>query len=154
MSNQEKVAIRAQLREEAYQELLNKPNIQFPLHLYSPIRNDYNNSSSTQVGNGVNQIEVGMDDYLRDTISMEKMLLDAFQNDELGDDAHITDIFFEILKSASTTPLFGPSQSKYTYLGTTILLYNLKEKFGMSNVLDNIEVIDHQVPYILINCVT
>jgi hypothetical protein len=133
MSNREKVAIRAQLREEAYQEWLNQPPIQFPLRPDSPIRNDYNNSSSSQVGNGVNQIEVGMDDYLRDTTAMETMLLDAFQNDELGDDAHITDTFFESLKSASTTPLFGPSQSKSTQLGTTMLLYNLKEKFGMSN---------------------
>jgi hypothetical protein len=64
---------------------------------------------------------------------METMLLDAFQNDELGDDAHITDTLFESLKSASTTPLFGPSRSKSTQLGTTMLLYNLKANFGMSN---------------------
>ena len=50
-----------------------------------------------------------MDDYLRDMTAMETMLLDTFQNDELGDDAHISDTIFEILKSASTTPLFGPS---------------------------------------------
>jgi hypothetical protein len=80
----------------------------------SPIRNDYKNSISSQVGNGFNQIEVGMDDYLRDTTTMETMLLDAFHNDELGDDSHITNTFFESLKSASTTPLFGPSKSKST----------------------------------------
>jgi hypothetical protein len=75
-----------------------------------------------------------MDDYLRDTTAMETMLLDTFQNDELGDDAHINDTIFESLKSASTTPLFGPSaRSKSTQLGTTMLLYNVKEKFGMSN---------------------
>jgi len=39
------------------------------------------NNSSSQVGNGGNQIEVGMDDYLRDTNAMETMLLDAFKND-------------------------------------------------------------------------
>ena len=57
-----------------------------------------------------------MDDYLRETTAMEKMFLDAFQNnDQLGDDAHIADTFFESLKFSSTTPLFGPSgQSKYT----------------------------------------
>ena len=50
-----------------------------------------------------------MDDYLRDTTAMETMLLDAFQNDDqLGDDADIADTFFESLKFASTTPLFGP----------------------------------------------
>ena len=50
-----------------------------------------------------------MDDYLRDTISMETMLLDAFQNDDqLGDDAHIVDTFFESLKFTSITALFGP----------------------------------------------
>ena len=76
-----------------------------------------------------------MDDYLRDTTTMETMLLDAFQNDDqLGDDAHFTDTFFESLKVSSTTPLFGPgSQSKYTQLGTTMLLYNLKEKFDFLN---------------------
>ena len=56
----------------------------------SPIRNDCKNSSSSQVGNGGNQIEVVMDDYLRDTTAMETMLLDAFQNDDqLEDDVHI-----------------------------------------------------------------
>ena len=40
---------------------------------------------------------------------MEKMLLYAFQNDDqLGDDAHIADTFFESLKFSSMTPLFGP----------------------------------------------
>ena len=98
--------------------------------------NDYkNSSSSSQVGNGGNQIEVGMDDYLWDKISMEAILLDAFQNnDQLGDDAHIANTFFEILKFYSTTLLFGPSgQSKSTQLGTKMLLYNLKAKFGLSN---------------------
>ena len=52
-----------------------------------------------------------MDDYLRDTTAMETMLLDAFQNhDQLGDDAHIIDTFFESLKFASTTPLFRPDR--------------------------------------------
>ena len=115
MSTREKVAMRVQIREEAYQEWLNKPPIQFPLRPDSPIKNDYNNSSSSEVGNGDNKKKVGMDDYLWDTNSMETMLLDAFQNDELGDDAHISDTILEILKSASTTPLFGPSaRSKST----------------------------------------
>ena len=76
-----------------------------------------------------------MDDYLRDTIAMETMLLDAFQNDDqLGDDAHIADTFFESLKFASNTPLFGPSgQSNSTQLGTMMLLYNLKANFGLWN---------------------
>ena len=53
--------------------MLNQPPIQFPLRLDSLNRNDYNNSSSSsQVGNGGNQIEVGMDDYLRDTTAMEQ----------------------------------------------------------------------------------
>ena len=66
---------------------MNQPPIQFLLHLDSPIRNEYsNNSSSSQDGNGGNQIEVGMDDYLWDTIVMETMLFNAFQNDELGED--------------------------------------------------------------------
>ena len=85
---------------------MNQPLIQFPLRLDSPIRNDYNNSSYSQAGNGGTQIEVGMDEYLMDTTAMETMLLDAFQNDDqLGDDAHIADTFFEILKFASTTPI-------------------------------------------------
>ena len=48
-----------------------------------------------------------MDNYLRDTISMEAMFLDAFQNDKLGDDVHITDMLFERLKSCSTTSLLS-----------------------------------------------
>ena len=70
-----------------------------------------------------------MDDYLRDMTAMETMLLDAFQNDDqLGDDAHIVDTFFESLKFASTTLLFGPGgQSKSTQLGIMMLLYNLKQ---------------------------
>ena len=57
-----------------------------------------------------------MDDYLRDMIAIETMLLDAFQNDDqLGDDAHIADTFFESLKFDPTTPLFGPGgESKST----------------------------------------
>lgn len=135
MSNRENVALRERLRDEAYKEWLNQPPIQFPLCPDSPIRNDYNNSSSSsQVGNGGNQIEVGMDDYLWDTIAMEAMLLDAFQNYELRDDAHITDTLFESLESTSTTPLFFPGvQSNYTYLVTMMLLYNLKEKIYMLN---------------------
>ena len=78
MSNREKVSIGEQLREEAYQEWLNQPPIQFTLRPDSPIRNDYSNSISSQVGNGVNEIEVGMDDYLWDTSTMEIMLLDVF----------------------------------------------------------------------------
>ena len=107
----------------------------FPLCSDSPIWNDYNNSiSSSKVGNESNQMEVGMDDYLWDKTAMEEMLLDAFQNDELGDDAHIIDTLFESLKYASTTPLFGPyGKSKSTELGTMMLLYNLKAKFGMLN---------------------
>ena len=135
MSNREKTELREKIGEEWYQELLNQPPIQLLLRPDSPIRNDYNNSSSLQAGNGDNQIEVGMDDYLRDMTTLETMLLDAFQNDDqLGDDAHITDTFFKSLKFASTTPLFGPSgQSKSTQLGTTMLLYNLKANFCLSN---------------------
>ena len=81
LSTQDKVALRARLREKEYKEWLNQPPIQFPLRLDSPIRNDHNNSSSSQDGNGGNQIEVGMDDYLRDMTTMETMFLDAFQND-------------------------------------------------------------------------
>ena len=76
-----------------------------------------------------------MDDYLRDTTSMETMLLYAFQNDDqLGDDAYIAGTFFESLKFSSTTPLFGRvGQSKSTHLGIMMLLYKLKANFGLSN---------------------
>ena len=64
MSNQEKVALREKIGDKPCQEWLNQPPIQFPLCPNSPIRNDYNNSSySSQVGNGRNQLEVGMYDY-------------------------------------------------------------------------------------------
>ena len=99
MSNREKVELREKLREEWYQEWLNQPPIQFPLRPDSPIRNYYSNNSSSQAGNGDNKIEVSMDDYLRDMTAMKTMFLDAFQNnDQLGDDAHIVDTFFEIIR--------------------------------------------------------
>jgi hypothetical protein len=112
---------------------LNQPPIQFPLCPESPIQNLYSNTSSSHVGDEGNDIEVGMDDFLWDTQAMEGMLLHAFQQNELGDDVDIVDTFFESLKSASTTPLFGHG-SRSTQLGTTMLLYNLKAMYGMSDV--------------------
>ena len=50
-----------------------------------------------------------MDDFLRDTSAMYAMLLDAFHDNDLVDDAHATDTYFKNLKSTVTTPLFGPS---------------------------------------------
>ena len=95
MSNWEKFELREKIREERYQEWLNQPPIQFLLRPDSLIWNDYSNNSSSQASNGGNQIEVGMDDYLRDTTSMETMLLDAFQNDDqLWDDDYIANTFF------------------------------------------------------------
>jgi hypothetical protein len=61
---------------------------------------------------------------------MEGMLLDEpFQQNKLGDDAHVVDTFYKNLKYTSTTPLFGLVQefAKYIQLGTTILPYNLKK---------------------------
>ena len=82
--------------KDSKKQWLNQPPIEFLLCIDSPIRNDYNNSSSSsQVGNGGNQIQVGMDDYLWDMTTMEAMLLDAIQNDELGDDVHNIDTLFE-----------------------------------------------------------
>jgi hypothetical protein len=121
--------------EEAYREWLKQPPIQFPLRPESPIQNLYSNTSSSHVGDEGNDIEVGMDDFLWDTQAMEGMLLDAFQQNELGDDVDVIDTFFESLKSASTTPLFGRVQgSRSTQLGTTMLLYNLKAMYGMSDM--------------------
>ena len=66
--------------------------------------------------------------------AMEAMLLDTFQNDDLGDDAHITDTLFKSMESNSTTPLFGlGGKSMSTHLGTTMLMSSLKAKFGMLN---------------------
>jgi hypothetical protein len=89
---------------------LKQPPIQFPLCPESPIQNLDNNTSSSHVGDEGNDIEVGMDDFLWDTQAMEGILLDAFQKNELGDDVDVVDTFFEILKSTSTTPLFGRVQ--------------------------------------------
>ena len=93
---------------------MNQPPIQFPLCPDSLIKNSYRNSSYSHVGNGGNEIEVGMDELLRDMGSMELVLLYAFQDNDLGDDTHIIESFFESLKSVSNTPLFGPGQSKST----------------------------------------
>ena len=65
---------------------------------------------------------------------MEGMLLYAFQQNELGDETDVVDTFYENLKSASTTPLFGRLQgSRSTQLGTQMLLYNSKTMYGMSD---------------------
>ena len=58
------------------------------------------------------------------------MLLHTFQQNKHGDVIDIVDAFFEILKFASTTSLFGHG-SRYSQLGTTMLLYNLKVMYGM-----------------------
>jgi hypothetical protein len=96
-----------------------------------------------------------MDDFLQDTQAMEGMLLHAFQQNELGDDVDIIDTFFESLKSASITPLFGQG-SRYTKFGTTMLLYNLKAMYGMldecfSTILRQLTI---KYPNFLRNCVT
>ena len=50
-----------QLGQESYQAWLNQPPIQFPLHTSSPIRNSCSDSWCSQVGNGGNEVDVGMD---------------------------------------------------------------------------------------------
>ena len=62
MSNRETATKIVQLGEAAYKAWLNQPPIQFPQCLESPIRNAYSNSSSSHVGNGGNEVEVGMDE--------------------------------------------------------------------------------------------
>ena len=89
---------------------MNQPPIQFPLHPYPQIRNSYSNSSYSHVGNGDNEVDVGMDELLRKTSVMDAMLLHTFQENELNDGAHITEEFFESIKSNSNTPFFGSSR--------------------------------------------
>ena len=48
-----------------------------------------------------------MDDFLWDTYVVEGMFSYAFKEYELWVDAHIVDTFSEIIKSPSSTPLFG-----------------------------------------------
>jgi hypothetical protein len=64
---------------------------------------------------------------------MEGMLLDAFQQNELGDDIDVVYTFYESLKYASTTPLFGRvhGYARSTFLATTFVWYNLKAMYGM-----------------------
>jgi hypothetical protein len=77
-----------------------------------------------------------MDDFLWDTQAMEGMLLDAFQQNELGDDVDVIDTFYESLKSCFHHPSIWSStgSARSTQLGTTMLLYNLKAMYGMSDV--------------------
>ena len=79
---------------------------------------------------GGNDVEVGMDDFLQGTQIMEGMLLDALQQNQLGDDVDIDATLFQSMKSTSTTPLFELGTSRSIKLGTTMLLYNLKVKHG------------------------
>ena len=66
--------------------------------------------------------------------SIDAMLLYTFHENDLGYDSHNIEAFFEILELASNAPLFGLGRSKFAKLGTKMLLYNLEEMYGMSNV--------------------
>jgi hypothetical protein len=98
----------------------------------SKIQNLYGNTSSSHVGDEGNDIKVGMDDFLWDSQATKRMLLHAFQQNELGDGVDILDTFFESLKSTYTSPLFG-HESRSNQLGTTMLLFNLKAMYDMSD---------------------
>ena len=78
-------------------------------------------------------MQVVVDDLSQDTQAMEGMFLDAFHQNELGDELDFVDTFFKSLKYASTTPLFGLVHEfeRSTQLRTTMLLYNLKAMYGM-----------------------
>ena len=78
MSKESKRIKWEQCREEAYHKWLNQPPIQFSLHPKSPFQNFYSSTSSSHLGNGGNDIEVAMDDFIWDTQSMEGMLVDGF----------------------------------------------------------------------------
>lgn len=134
MLTRDKKAKRAKNKEEAYQDWLNQPPIQFPLTCpKSPIQNYSTSTSSLHDGDGDNDVEVAMDDFLQYTQAMEGMLLYILQQNELGDDGDSDDTLFQILKSVFTAPLFELGTSRSLELGTTMLLYNLKVKHGMSN---------------------
>ena len=64
----------------------------------SPIRNAYSDSNYSHVGNGGNEVDVGMDELLQQRSAMDAILFHTFQDNELGDDVCITKSFFEILK--------------------------------------------------------
>ena len=78
MSNQEKDERSVQLGEYAYQAWLNQPPIQFPLLPSSPIRNAYSDSSSSHVGNGGNEVSIGMDELLRQRSAMDALFFHTF----------------------------------------------------------------------------
>ena len=85
---------------------MNQPPIQFPLHPSSPIRNSYSGSSSSHVGNGGNELDVGMDELLGKRSAMDAMLFHTILDNELGDNACITKPFFQILKIENSTIFF------------------------------------------------
>ena len=78
MLNRENVEKRVQLGEEAYQTWLNQPHIQFSLRPSSPIRNAYSDNSSSHVGNGGNELDIGMDELLRKRSVMDAMFFHTF----------------------------------------------------------------------------
>ena len=94
-----------------------------------------------------------MDDYLRDMTAIETILLDAFQNnDQLGDDAHIADTFFESLKIFFHHPSLWTWRSVKVYpVGDNDVTIQLERKFWLVKCmfLRNFEVSYHKVlPYI------
>ena len=53
--------------------MVESTTIQFPLHPSSPIRNAYIDSISLHIGNGGNELDVGMDELLRKRSAMDAM---------------------------------------------------------------------------------
>ena len=78
MSNREKTEKRVQFGEESYQTWLNQPPIQIKMHPSSSTRNSYSDSSSSHVGNEGNELDIGMDELLRQRSAMDAMLCHTF----------------------------------------------------------------------------
>ena len=66
----------------------------------------YSDSSYSHVGNGGNELDIGMDELLRQRSAMDAMFFHTFQDNDLGDGARITEAIFEIVKTENYTPLF------------------------------------------------
>lgn len=72
-----------------------------------------------------------MDDYLQDTHALEGMLWNEFEKDEIRNDAHIVETPYKPRNLIPPPLSLDMGQGLRTR--TTMLLYNLKAMYGMSD---------------------
>ena len=102
----------------------------------------YSSINSSKVGEENKDRKVGKNDFLWDTHALEGMFLNATQQVDLGNDAHIANNLFEIIGYTSTTPLFGygqgiPTRDNHVTLQLQSIVWYVRHVFFGTNEVEN-----------------